>query len=248
MTSQIKVGCCGFAEGRRKYFQQFKLVEVQQTFYKLPSFGTVSKWREEAPQDFEFSIKAWQAITHLPSSPTYRKASLQIPAGREANYGFFKPSEEVFNAWEKTEEIARVLKAKVIVFQCPTRFGPTAENIGNMKHFFTNISRDGFIFVWEPRGEWSNDIIMALCRDLDLTHCVNPLEREAAYGKLKYFRLHGGRNYRHKYSNDELARLWELSLTLPYPLNREENSEVYVLFNNLTMYDDALRFKALIRR
>ena len=210
-------------------------MEVQQIFYKPPSIGVVRKWREEAPRGFEFSLKAWQVITHLSSSPTYRKVGLQIPGGKESNYGFFKPTEEVFEAWAKTKEIAQVLKAKAIVFQCPARFKPSAENAGDMRYFFTNIDRDKFIFVWEPRGEWGDDIIAALCRELDLIHCVNPLEKTAAYGKLKYFRLHGGRNYRHQYTDDELARLWKLS-----------GGEAYVLFNNLTMYDDALRFKVLV--
>ncbi len=232
---QIKVGCCGFPRGRKKYFQQFKLAEIQQTFYKLPSVGTVARWRGEAPGDFEFSLKAWQLITHLPSSPTYRKAGLQIVGGKEGNYGFFKPSEEVFEAWGKTRDIAQVLEARVIVFQCPASFTASGENIENMRHFFTNIDRGGFIFVWEPRGEWSDDVITPLCQDLDLIHCVNPLERAMLHGETGYFRLHGGSNYRHQYTDDELARLWELS-----------GNKAYVLFNNLTMYEDALRFEELI--
>ncbi|MFB0557315.1 MAG: DUF72 domain-containing protein [Dehalococcoidia bacterium] len=234
--NQIKVGCCGFSKGRKKYSEQLKLVEIQQTFYKPPLIATAQKWREEVPEGFEFSIKAWQEITHLPSSPTYRKAGLRISADKEGNYGFFKPSEEVFEAWGKTWDIAQALKAKVIVFQCPAKFTPTTENAKNMRYFFTNIDRGDFVFVWEPRGEWSDDVIVALCQDLDLVHCVEPLERKAVYGKLKYFRLHGGLGYRHQYSDDELARLRELS-----------NGEAYVLFNNITMYDDAVRFKRLIQ-
>ncbi len=102
--------------------------------------------------------------------------------------------------------------------------------------FLTDIDRGDFIFVWEPRGQWSGNVIAALCEDLDLVHCVDPLESKAVYGKLKYFRLHGGRDYRRQYSDDELARLRELS-----------NGEAYVLFNNISMYGDALRFKQLIQ-
>ena len=233
--SQIKVGCCGFPRGKEKYFLEFKLVEVQQTFYKPPSFGTVERWREEAPEDFEFSLKAWQLVTHPATSPTYRKAGLQISAGKESNYGFFKPSEEVFEAWVRTRDIAQILKAKVIVFQCPAKFSPSAENMENMRYFFTSISRDDFIFAWEPRGDWGDDVITSLCQELDLIHCVNPLERAALSGKARYFRLHGGGNYRHQYTDDELARLWELS-----------GSDAYVLFNNIAMYEDALRFIELI--
>lgn len=126
--SRVKVGCCGFAKGREKYFQQFRLVEIQQTFYKPPSVGIVKKWCEEAPQGFEFSLKAWQLITHLPSNPTYRKAGLQFPADKESNYGFFKPGEEVFRAWAKTRNFAEALEAKVILFQCPAKFTETTRN------------------------------------------------------------------------------------------------------------------------
>jgi uncharacterized protein YecE (DUF72 family) len=96
--------------------------------------------------------------------------------------------------------------------------------------------RGDFIFAWEPQGEWRDDVITALCQDLSLVHCANPLERAMLYGKIGYFRLHGGRNYRHQYTDDELARLWELS-----------GNEAYVLFNNIDMCDDALRFQELIR-
>jgi uncharacterized protein YecE (DUF72 family) len=57
-TSQHKVGCCGFREARAKYFRKFPLVEVQQTFYEPPKPSTLKSWREEAPEDFEFSLKA----------------------------------------------------------------------------------------------------------------------------------------------------------------------------------------------
>ena len=49
----VKVGCCGFPVARQKYFNEFKLVEVQQTFYKLPQESTLRRWREEAvPETF----------------------------------------------------------------------------------------------------------------------------------------------------------------------------------------------------
>jgi len=116
---KLKVGCCGFPKGKRKYFDQFKLVEIQQTFYNPPFTGSAQKWREEVPEDFEFSPRSWQEITHLPSSPTYREAGLEIPAGKEGNYGFVKPSGELCEAWGKTRDIAQVLKAKVIVSNAP---------------------------------------------------------------------------------------------------------------------------------
>lgn len=234
---RVKVGCCGFPKGRKDYLSRFRVVEVQKTFYRPPQVATALRWREEAPSDFEFAIKAWQLITHPCSSPTYRKAGLSIPEGREGNYGLFKPSEEVMEAWRKTEEIAEALQARVIVFQCPPRFGENAESIANMRSFFGAIKERDFLFVWEPRGQWSEQGIRALCEELGLVHCVDPMEREPLYGKMRYFRLHGGPGYGHKYGDQELKGLW----------HRWGDEEVYFLFNNLAMSDDALRFERLIK-
>ncbi|NIN51751.1 MAG: DUF72 domain-containing protein, partial [Nitrososphaeria archaeon] len=72
----VKVGCCGFPGSRKGYFNDFNLVEIQQTFYKMPRLETAQRWRQEAPNEFEFTLKAWQLITHPPTSPTYRKAGI----------------------------------------------------------------------------------------------------------------------------------------------------------------------------
>ena len=67
------LGMCGFTIGRASYFKQFNVVEVQQTFYDPPAAETLARWRAEAPADFQFAMKAWQVITHLGTSPTYRR-------------------------------------------------------------------------------------------------------------------------------------------------------------------------------
>jgi len=221
----------------KDYFGQSKLVEIQQTFYKMPKLETALKWRCEAPSDFQFTLKAWQLITHPPTSQTYRKAGIKIPSNAEGRYGFFKSSDEVYKAWEETMRFAQALEAKVIVFQCPPTFRETLENIDNMMKFFKSVKDSGFLFVWEPRGEWSEQMIKALCSELGLIHCVDPMERAPLYGEPQYFRLHGGPRYQHCYLEEELKRLKD----------KVGDKESYVLFNNLNMYHDALAFDHLMR-
>ena len=79
---QIKVGCCGFSMAQQDYFQRYHLIEIQQTFYQPPQLRTAEKWRASAPRQFEFTLKAWQLITHEPSSPTYRRLKKKIKAAR----------------------------------------------------------------------------------------------------------------------------------------------------------------------
>ena len=238
MSGKARVGCCGFARRMKEYFFHFDLVEVQQTFYKPPKLETAVRWREQAPGGFEFTLKAWQLITHPPSSPTYRKAGMKIPPEKGERYGFFKPTEEVREAWERTREIALALGARVIVFQCPPRFSENQENVQNLKRFFRDVERDGFRFVWEPRGNWHEERVRSLCQELDLIHCVDPFEgKMPLHGWPRYLRLHGGPGYRHKYTEEELDWLAGLA-----------GEETYFLFNNLSMFEDALRFKECLSR
>jgi uncharacterized protein YecE (DUF72 family) len=229
----IKVGCCGFSAKREKYYKTFSVVELQQTFYKPPLPSTAEKWRKQAPENFEFTIKAFQIITHPPTSPTYRRLGY-----KPEKAGFFQPCKEVFDAWEKTKEIAEILKSRIIVFQTPNSFKDTPENMENMREFFSSVETKKFIFAWEPRG-WSEDSIKKICKELNLVHVVDPFVSKPLHGKLCYFRLHGyPEMYKHKYTQSELKDLAKYVRGL--------KKEVYVMFNNIYMFEDALEFKKLI--
>jgi uncharacterized protein YecE (DUF72 family) len=235
----VKVGCCGFPINKKEYFKKFSLVELQSTFYEIPAkIETVKKWREEAPKDFEFTLKAFQVITHDFKSPTYKR--LKRKFGNPKNYGFFKNTREVFEAWEMTKEVAKALDSKIVVFQCPASFKPEKENIENFRKFFKKIKEKNFILVWEPRGNWPENLIKGLCKELNVVHCVDPFKQKPLFGKINYFRLHGKPNYnlRYKYTNEDLKEL----------LKFYDKKENYVLFNNLNMFEDAQKFQKLCQK
>lgn len=88
--TEIRVGCSGFQKAQRVYFENYNLVEIQQTFYKPPKPETAQRWRAEAPEDFVFTIKAWQVITHEAYQPTYRRSRLSIGQQEMRRYGSFR--------------------------------------------------------------------------------------------------------------------------------------------------------------
>src|SRR5258708_3274438 len=47
------------------YSQRLPAVEINNTFYRLPQPGMIQNWKEQVPEDFRFSIKASQRITHI---------------------------------------------------------------------------------------------------------------------------------------------------------------------------------------
>ncbi|HWW74363.1 MAG TPA: DUF72 domain-containing protein [Pyrinomonadaceae bacterium] len=234
---RVRVGCCGFRSSRESYYELLDSVEVQHTFYQPPQVSTLRRWKEEAPGGFEFTLKAWQLITHLPSSPTYRRLKRPLTAEQSEGAGFFRPTEAVDAAWHLTRECAAALKARAVLFQCPASFRPTAENVENMRRFFRRAERGRLVFAWEPRGGWPRELVKELCEELKLWHAVDPFaERTVTPGKC-YFRLHGRRGWRYKYEDAELE---ELSAMLP------KRATSYVFFNNVEMRDDARRFRQIV--
>jgi len=102
-----------------------------------------------------------------------------------------------------------------------------------MRRFFSSVDRDGLKFLWEPRGAWPDDLVRSLCEELNLIHAVDPFVSRTVTPEFIYFRLHGGKGFKHVYSDEELQRLAEMISEAP----------AYVMFNNIRMLDDATRFQ-----
>lgn len=235
----IETGLCGWNGSQSAYFEEFRSIEIQTTFYDPPALRAIEKWKTSAPADFQFCIKAWQLITHVPSSPTYWRLRTPVPDIDKPFLGSFQPTEQVMRAWERTAEIARCLDARVILFQCPKSFVPSDRNLSNLCSFFRTISREGLRqLAWEPRGEdWTEDIVSELCQEYDLVHCVDPFAGRSAHGLIRYWRLHGRGSYSYRYSDADLAGLKRMLL--------RDSRPGFVMFNNFSSKADAMRFRRL---
>jgi len=206
----------------KRYFENYRLVELNSTFYEYPKLETVEGWREKAPGDFEFTVKAHQDISH--------KAKMKL-------------DETCIKAFEKMKEICRTLNAKILLIQTPSSFRP--DKLGEAEKFFANINREDLTLVWETRGpEWEKPEVVEKLRQvlsrLNVVHVTDPFRVLPAYtGQIAYFRLHGlGEElYYYQYTNEELRRLSEIAKNF-----ETEGKTVYVLFNNLSMFEDGLRF------
>jgi uncharacterized protein YecE (DUF72 family) len=230
------VGCCGWTEAQAKYVASFDAIEIQTTFYQPPADSVAQRWKATAPAEFRFCMKAWQLITHTPASPTYRRLKSGVSESERDLYGSFRRTEQVALAWERTREIANIIDARVIVFQCPASFLPTRENVRNLNAFFQEIERDGRILAWEPRGDdWTDALVREVCARNQLVHCVDPFDRESVSGESIYWRLHGRGSYRYRYTDADLAELGR-------KLEAAGERDGYVMFNNMSSREDALRF------
>src|SRR5207249_10689752 len=106
--------------------------------------------------------------------------------------------------------------------------------------FFESIRTEA-VKGLELRGPWATHVVERICEDIGLVHVVDQFDKEPATCGLAYFRLHGSppgpSMYRYTYADADPLRLKELC---------DEYDDAYVMFNNLTMHADWLRFRRIL--
>ena len=53
------------------YAREFSTVELNVTYYRVPDARTVAGWARKTPDDFLFSVKAYQGLTHERAAPDF---------------------------------------------------------------------------------------------------------------------------------------------------------------------------------
>jgi len=118
------------------YAQIFQTIEVDSTFYAIPASSAVENWYKKTPENFTFSLKLPQQITH--------------------EYNLREPS---FPMLEEFCERALLLKEKlgVVLIQMPPGFEASKENAQGLREFLAELPR-AIRFAIEFRNrEWLVD-------------------------------------------------------------------------------------------
>lgn len=109
------------AEMLEIYARSFETVEVDSTFYAIPSAQTVDAWAKRTPKGFTFSLKLPQEITH---ERALRSGSILL--------------------LEEFCARVRVLDTRlgVVLIQMPPQFELTTENAHALREFLPSLPRD----------------------------------------------------------------------------------------------------------
>ena len=126
------------AEDRLVYYaNQFPIVEVDATYYALPTRRTGELWLERTPPDFTFDIKAHALMTGQPSELKRLPRDLResLPAelsGEKRVYARDLPEEVEDEIWERfldgIEPLRSSGKLGAVFLQYPRWFFPTSES------------------------------------------------------------------------------------------------------------------------
>lgn len=165
--------------------------EINSSAYRSHRFDTYVRWRESVPDDFRFSVKLPQAMTH--------RSALE---GDSAALDRFA-----------TEVSGLGAKLAVLLIQLPPR--QTFEE-STARRFFLSISdRIAAQMACEPRNStWESQEADALLKGLSIARVAADPPRwemnDSPGGdrNLSYFRMHGSpRMYFSEYGQDQLGRL-----------------------------------------
>jgi len=217
------------------YASLFNSIELNSTFYKIPMPQTFIRWVSEVPEHFEFTVKLWRGITHVPG----------LRFDQQAVNRFLHAAHGLGN------------KKGCLLIQLPPGLTATNAAAGQLELLLETVSR------LDPDGSWklavefrhrswytpANNSILARHRAGRVLHdmpasAIAELPADHPAIPFVYLRFHGPEgDYRGGYSQTILAA-WADRITGWL----SEQKEVYVYFNN-TIGDaltDLSRLQALL--
>lgn len=124
------------AEARLRYYaERFPVVEVDSTYYFLPTYENAQRWAERSPPFFTFNIKAFSLFTQHPTKPAALPKDLPVVAGKKNVYLNDFPIEVVERVWadfiSALVPLVDAGKLGGILFQFPPWFPISKKN----KHY-----------------------------------------------------------------------------------------------------------------
>jgi len=229
----IHVGCSGLPVKRESYFKALNAVEILPSQEVPPKPASAARWLEEAPEEFAFSLVASRLVSATPE---------HLPPGLDGdprNYGGLQLTPEVRALTDKTLETALAMRAKMVVFVTTPQLRPGPRGRETLGRFFKSIDRRGLSFAWEPHGPWEEAEIAALCEELDLTRCFDPLRDEPPAGATAYARLGPFAVMGRAFADDELEEIAEVL---------DGYDEAYCFFGTERDFSDAQRLLSMCNR
>jgi uncharacterized protein YecE (DUF72 family) len=185
------------ATGKLKYYSEhFKTVEINNSFYRLPTEEAFKNWRAQVPANFVFAVKLSRFLTHIKR---------------------LKPDDQTNEGVDRFCSRARHLKANlgVVLVQLPASFRASEEKVVNLSEQFKRAEKKykmKFPLAFEFRHEsWFTDKVFALLSKYNIASVINSSPRTKwpyscrFSADFAYIRFHGSKRlYSSSYSDSEL--------------------------------------------
>lgn len=207
------------------YAKRFDTVELNNSFYRLPSEEMFREWAAATPKGFTFAVKASRFITH--------------------NLKLKNPQNALDNILLRAEEMGK--KLGPVLFQLPPKWKKNTERLEEFLAALPKYHRYAFEFR-EP--SWHSEDVYAVLRKFNVAYCIHEIAGFhtdlQVTADFTYVRLHGpgAGKYEGSYTEAQLQR-WAEQIRRW----RETLKAVYLYFDNDQAgyaAKNALRLKALV--
>lgn len=188
------------------YCENFNTIEINATFYKMPTEKSLGKWYNDSPEDFLFTLKAPRLITH---------------------YKQLKNCTDDLNRFVEISNNAIKEKLACILFQFPPLFSYTEERLELLVNLLQKIPQP--VVEFRHASWWDDHIYQQLTKAgivfSGQDHPKNLPTELIANLQTVYYRFHGNPVlYKSKYSIDVLQ---QFIARIP-----PTSKQVFVYFNN----------------
>jgi uncharacterized protein YecE (DUF72 family) len=119
----------------RWYAEHFNYVEVNATFYAIPTARTVERWVTETPDDFLFDVKLPKALSRHRMQVKFLPPDVRAKVPQERGYMTLTPQSEKLVAERFLRELRPLCEAKKLgafLLQLSPAFGPTNHELGEL--------------------------------------------------------------------------------------------------------------------
>ena len=169
------------------YLRHFPTVEINATFYRLPSLKMVRGWHERSPEGFVFAVKGSRYLTHI------RRLKDTGP-GLRKYFNRLKPLGD---------------RTGPILWQLPPNFFKHDENVDRLKRFLGKLPSQYQHAVEFRHPSWMDEATFDLLRAHKVANVwISSLRMPQDYtvtGNFVYLRFHGLKDGAyHDYTADEL--------------------------------------------
>jgi uncharacterized protein YecE (DUF72 family) len=201
------------------YSQIFDTIEVDSTFYAIPSVSSVEGWYKKTPDEFTFSLKMPQEITH---EHALRASSFEI----------------LDEFCERIKDLKE--KLGVVLIQLAPQFEASKENAQNLRKFLERLPRGiRFAVEFRERG-WLVDWTFQELEKNSVALCLvegNWIPRELTFGAIEkqktdfaYIRFMGERDLT---AFDKIYRPQDANLEMwKEEIERIKSKEIFIYFSN----------------
>jgi uncharacterized protein YecE (DUF72 family) len=190
------------------YAQRFQTVELNNSFYRLPSPEQFASWRDRSPADFIFTVKMSRFLTHVkrlrePQEPVERFLTHVAPLGK---------------------------KLGPILMQFPPTF---KIDLGALEETLALFPDDKRVVVEFRHDSWFTEETLALCEKFGVAWCladrlskpITPVWRSTDWA---FLRFHEGLANPHPCYGRSALQTWVERLRQMHGTG----ADIYVYFNN----------------